>query len=85
MGWNFIKKLKECSLLKEVDETFRFYFVHSYHVTCKNPDDALALTHYGHEFTSIFQNGNIAGVQFHPEKSHKFGMRILKNFVEYGL
>ena len=82
MGWNFIKKTKDSSLLKEVDESFRFYFVHSYHVVCENPGDVLAVTNHGYDFTSMFQKDNIAGVQFHPEKSHKFGMRILKNFVE---
>ena len=82
MGWNFIKKAKNSSLLKGVDENFRFYFVHSYHVVCDDDRDVLAITNHGYDFVSMFQKDNISGVQFHPEKSHKFGMRILENFVE---
>ena len=60
----------------------RFYFVHSYHVVCDDDHDVLARTTYGYEFTSATVRGNLLGVQFHPEKSHKFGMQLLKNFVE---
>ena len=64
------------------DQENRFYFVHSYHALCDNPEDVLTTTFYGYNFTSSFERDNIVGVQFHPEKSHKFGMQILKNFTE---
>jgi len=82
MGWNFVKNIRLHSLTKDLDETYRFYFVHSYYVSCKNESDILMKCHYGVDFTCAVQKDNIMGVQFHPEKSHKFGMRLLKNFVE---
>ncbi|HRJ45857.1 MAG TPA: imidazole glycerol phosphate synthase subunit HisH [Opitutaceae bacterium] len=60
----------------------RFYFLHSYYFECQNPQDRLAVTTYGGQFTSAVAHGNIFGVQFHPEKSHQWGMRLLKNFAE---
>lgn len=60
----------------------RFYFVHSYAVKCYDEKDILTTTFYGYEFVSSFEKENIIGVQFHPEKSHKFGMQLLKNFIE---
>jgi glutamine amidotransferase len=83
MGWNLINAKKESMLLKDMETRSRFYFVHSYHVVCKNSEDVLTDTFYGYHFTSSVQRGNILGVQFHPEKSHKFGLKLLKNFVEY--
>jgi glutamine amidotransferase len=82
MGWNSIKKKKNISLLDSVNEKDTFYFVHSYHVVCKDPADIVALTEYGYDFTSVIQRENIYGTQFHPEKSHKRGFQILKNFTE---
>lgn len=82
MGWNTITILKESLLTKDMYGENRFYFVHSYHVVCKDPSDNLCNTFYGYDFISAFSRGNIYGVQFHPEKSHKFGMQILKNFSE---
>jgi glutamine amidotransferase len=82
MGWNHIKPAKPNPIFDEMDESSRFYFVHSYHVVCNKPEDILATTVYGYEFVSAVNRGNIYGVQFHPEKSHKFGMKLLKNFVE---
>lgn len=61
----------------------RFYFVHSYAVYCEDNSDILTTTCYGYEFVSSFERNNIIGCQFHAEKSHKFGMQLLKNFVEY--
>ena len=61
---------------------YRFYFVHSYHVVCNNDENILATTNYGKSFTCSIYKDNIYGVQFHPEKSHKFGMQLLKNFGE---
>lgn len=82
MGWNSIIPKKESVLLADMYSDPRFYFVHSYHVVCNNQNDVLATTHYGYDFTSAFQHNNIIGVQFHPEKSHKYGMRLLKSFAE---
>jgi len=81
MGWNTIHVKHPHPLLEEMPEDTRFYFVHSYHVACDHEDDSLATTHYGYPFTSIIAKGPIYGIQFHPEKSHKFGMKLLHNFV----
>ncbi len=84
MGWNYIKPKQDSPLWKDGygDET-RFYFVHSYHLQCLHEENILATTFHGYEFPSMVVNGNIVGTQFHPEKSHKFGMKLLKNFAEY--
>ncbi|MDQ1296579.1 MAG: imidazole glycerol-phosphate synthase subunit HisH [Bacteroidota bacterium] len=82
IGWNFIRQHKESRLLQDMYPEGRFYFVHSYYVRINNPDDILTSTIYESEFTSSFEKGNIFGVQFHPEKSHKFGMALLRNFAE---
>jgi len=82
IGWNTIKIKKDCLLFKDMEENARFYFVHSYHLICTRGEDIAAMTDYGYEFPSIIQKENIFGVQFHPEKSHKFGKQLLKNFVE---
>ena len=81
MGWNVIQWRKESVLFKDMPEEPRFYFVHSYHAVCNDKEDILATTNYGYDFVSAFQKGNIIGVQFHPEKSHKFGMQVLRNFI----
>ncbi|MDD5593721.1 MAG: imidazole glycerol phosphate synthase subunit HisH [Candidatus Margulisbacteria bacterium] len=81
MGWNNICRVKNNPLFSgENDE--RFYFVHSYHVVCHDKENVISLTKYGYDFVSGFQKDNIYGVQFHPEKSHKYGMRLLRNFAE---
>lgn len=82
MGWNSTVVQHQDMLLHELEQDSRFYFVHSYHVLCKNKEDILASTNYGYEFSSIVRRGNVMGAQFHPEKSHKFGMKLLANFVE---
>ena len=85
MGWNNLRKVKnsENTLLKELKETNLFYFVHSYKVTPDNPEHTIASTHYAkQEFTSVIKKDNVYGVQFHPEKSHKFGMKLLENFAK---
>jgi glutamine amidotransferase len=83
MGWNVIKVCQTNPIFEGLYEEARFYFVHSFHVLCHDAQDVLAQTHYGYEFPSVIGHGNIIGTQFHPEKSHKFGMKLLKNFVEY--
>jgi glutamine amidotransferase len=82
MGWNTVKFNKESELTTEIGSNPRYYFVHSYYVECNAKDDVLCTTNYGQEFVSGFQNENIFGLQFHPEKSHKFGMEILSNFCK---
>lgn len=83
MGWNDVSYKKVSLLNDHISADPRYYFVHSYHVSCNNQSDVLATSTYGYEFTSAFQHENIYGVQFHPEKSHKFGMELLKNFNKY--
>ena len=83
MGWNFLKQNKPGKLLENMFYDPRFYFVHSYFFRANNPEDILTTTTYEIEFTSAVEKGNILGVQFHPEKSHKFGMKLLKNFVDF--
>lgn len=81
MGWNLVYKKNESALIKDLPEEPRFYFVHSYYVQCISFNDVLTTTHYGIDFHSIIQHQNIYGAQFHPEKSHKFGMKLLQNFA----
>lgn len=82
MGWNTVSIKQQNPLLNNLPPEPRFYFVHSYFVKCNHPKNILLETNYGTPFTSAVVQDNILGVQFHPEKSHKFGMQILKNFAE---
>jgi imidazole glycerol-phosphate synthase subunit HisH len=82
MGWNTVRVLKQSPLYEGMPAESRFYFVHSYHVACNDPADRLTETTYGMPFTSSVQRDNILGAQFHPEKSHRFGLQLLRNFVE---
>jgi glutamine amidotransferase len=82
MGWNTIKIKNSHPLFTNLGDQSRFYFVHSYHARCEHPENIVAETEYGYLFPSAIAKENIAGVQFHPERSHKFGMKLLKNFVE---
>jgi len=79
MGWNELFVQKETALFSEMEKDFYLYFVHSFHAVC---DDQYAIgkTHYGYEFVSAVQNGNIYGIQPHPEKSHENGLKIIENF-----
>ena len=81
IGWNTIDVLKENKIIEKSSEEKRFYFVHSYYVNPNEKDLTLATTNYGDSFCSAFWKNNIYGVQFHPEKSHKFGINLIKNFV----
>jgi imidazole glycerol-phosphate synthase subunit HisH len=83
MGWNFVQEHKTSRLFQDMYNDTRFYFVHSYFFRANDPEDILTSTTYEIEFTSAVERGNILGVQFHPEKSHKFGMKLLKNFVDF--
>lgn len=82
MGWNTIKPVRDNPLFSRFAQPPRFYFVHSYHVVCDRSDDVLATASHGYEFVAAFRRGNLIGVQFHPEKSHRFGMTLFRNFVE---
>jgi glutamine amidotransferase len=82
MGWNTVCFQKESKLFQQVSANPRYYFVHSYYVDCANQEDILCTTNYGEDFVSGFQHNNIFGLQFHPEKSHKFGMELLANFCK---
>jgi glutamine amidotransferase len=82
MGWNNINIKKQDKLFENMPIDSGFYFVHSYYFDCNDKNNVLATTNYGYDFPSIIRKENIIGVQFHPEKSHKFGMKLLKNFAE---
>ena len=79
VGWNTVATTRENPLL-EFGAIYRFYFVHSFFVSCEKPFDIIGETDYGLKFTSSYQRNNIFGVQFHPEKSHNFGKNLLSNF-----
>lgn len=81
MGWADVTAKKNSALLTDVPAEPRYYFTHSYHIVCSDPSDELLTAHYGYDFTAAVQHDNIVGTQFHPEKSHKFGMHLLANFV----
>ena len=80
MGWNRMFT-KEHPLFKGLDEAHYLYFVHTYHVNCADEKDIIGRTNYGYEFTSAVAHNNILGIQPHPEKSHKNGLKILENFI----
>jgi glutamine amidotransferase len=82
MGWNVVRAKKESRLLDPEAGEQRFYFVHTYCVHCKDKLDVLLETQYGGPVVAAYEANNIVGVQFHPEKSHRFGMALFKNFLE---
>jgi glutamine amidotransferase len=82
MGWNNIEVKQDTQLFRDMYPEPRFYFVHSYYVKCMDERNVLATTRHGLDFASSVVKENIYGVQFHPEKSHKFGKKVLQNFVE---
>jgi glutamine amidotransferase len=82
MGWNKISPVKESKLCYGIDCKSLMYFVHTYYVKCADSKDILFKTKYGVEFDSGFEHENIAGFQFHPEKSHKAGLQLLQNFIK---
>ena len=82
MGWNSVYELNSSILTKDLPVHSQFYFVHSYYVKSDHSENKLMQTNYGHQFDSVITNGsNIYGAQFHPEKSHKFGMKLFSNFA----
>jgi glutamine amidotransferase len=84
IGWNFVDAEQPHELVQNLPGDPRFYFVHTYRVECADPADILIRSHYaGADFTAGFARGNIAGMQCHPEKSHKFGMQVFRNFAAW--
>lgn len=81
MGWNTLSKNGDNAIMTDVAEEDMFYFVHSYYVVCEQKENVICSTEYGIEFHSGISKGNIFGFQFHPEKSHDSGIKLLKNFV----
>jgi glutamine amidotransferase len=81
MGWNSIHRVHHEEVLPSVEEGDRFYFVHSYFADPDEPSDVLASTTYGVAFASMISRANVTGVQFHPEKSHRMGLRLLSDFA----
>ena len=82
MGWNNVNIKSTNPLVKNMYSERRFYFVHSYYVKCNDSRNVIGKTEYGVDFASIICKENIFGCQFHPEKSHRFGMKIFQNFAE---
>lgn len=83
MGWNFLKNTSDSTLFKGINGNLRYYFVHSYFVEDSNNPFKSSLTEYGINFVSSFEKNNLFGVQFHPEKSHRYGKELFKNFLTY--
>ena len=81
MGWDIVTFTQKNKLLSDITGRQRYYFVHSYHAKCDSPENVLMTCDYGYEFACAVVRDNIYGVQFHPEKSHDFGMALLENFV----
>ncbi|MFQ5569085.1 MAG: imidazole glycerol phosphate synthase subunit HisH [Rhodothermales bacterium] len=82
MGWNTVAPKYDAPLLAGLESDAFFYFVHSYYAAPSHPNDVLATASYGIDFPAIVARNNVYGVQFHPEKSHRNGLQILKNFAQ---
>jgi len=82
MGWNDVAPRQNGGLFRGLESGARFYFLHSYYVAPNQEDDVLAITDYNGPYASSVRSGNVFGAQFHPEKSHQWGIQLLKNFAE---
>lgn len=83
MGWNEIGPTREHPLFSDMPKDPRFYFVHSFYLEAQEPNDVLATTTYGIDFPSVLLRDRIVAMQFHPEKSHRFGMKLLENLLRH--
>lgn len=81
LGWNVVDIIRPNPIFDEIDHEIGFYFLHTYYFECSDPNDVLATTHYGKNFSSAVNHKNIYGFQFHPEKSHHNGVKLLHNFA----
>lgn len=81
MGWNTLEGARACPLLEGLPPRSRFYFVHSFHLDAADGPTVVACCDYGYRFAAVVQSGNLFGVQFHPEKSHQAGLRLIANFL----
>lgn len=83
MGWNIVHSVRDNDLIPYMtNDEYRYYFVHSYHVVPNDPNLTIGIANYGGEFCAAIQSDNIYGVQFHAEKSHRFGMELMKKFID---
>lgn len=82
MGWIDVEIMKESNMLRDFNSECRFYFVHSYYMKMNDNSDELLRANYGIDYCCAFEKNNILGVQFHPEKSHRYGFSLFKNFIE---
>ncbi|WP_418501875.1 imidazole glycerol phosphate synthase subunit HisH [Flagellimonas sp.] len=82
MGWNYVETQKESALFNNMYENPKFYFVHTFYAKA-NDDSGIGKSSYEVTFDSVLEKENVLGTQFHPEKSHKFGMKLLENFIRY--
>jgi imidazole glycerol-phosphate synthase subunit HisH len=81
MGWATVAPRDESRLFAQLRDEPRFYFVHSFHVVCDDVQDVAAQAHHGRSFVAAIERANLFGTQFHPEKSHQFGMQLIRNFA----
>jgi glutamine amidotransferase len=82
MGWTDVANYNQSKLFENMKDEPRFYFVHSFHLVLENSNDCMVTANYGYNFAAGIEHENILGVQFHPEKSHKYGMKLLENFYK---
>ena len=82
MGWDIVDFKQYKPLISGIEGIQRYYFVHSYHAVCDQETNILMKCDYGYQFAAAVCKDNIYGVQFHPEKSHDFGMKLFENFVK---
>lgn len=85
IGWDDVSYRKDAALFRDIPQRADFYFLHSYHFSCRATRDIVATATYGTEFAAAIESGNIYGTQFHPEKSQKYGMKLLENFLKIDL
>jgi imidazole glycerol-phosphate synthase subunit HisH len=83
LGWNELIKEKQCPLWKDIPDSTYYYFAHSYYIQPKDDDVVVGSSDYSVKYPIAIQRGNLFGLQFHPEKSQKWGLKVLKNFIDY--